>query len=313
MKMKRFNKNLVVIAIEIMVAAFVCVSMWGCTDVDFKWEESRSGAKVVGFVDDSLVMVGDYRCWSEITDRWNGEYIDLDGCGRERLCVYNYRVQEDGPRWCDSLSSEDMTGIFGGQMTDSVIWGGEVSKSVQLWKMGERPHEIKLKKMSEGCSVEFRISSLKQWLGGTFIGRSGESLAADGDTCNYAVLDTAAGTLTYKQLDKDLSWIKECNDVRAWGDDVYCLQKNSEKNGFFLEVNGLKKDTVFVVDVPNISELWNSFEFGFMGSMLYFGHNINSVDIDNKQIIIYPNVKATSALNYVDENDDNVNYEFFQE
>ena len=293
------------------VFAFAC--MWGCTDVDFKWEESRSGAKVVGFVDDSLVMVGDYRCWSEITDRWNGEYIDLDGCGRERLCVYNYRVQEDGPRWCDSLSSEDMTGIFGGQMTDSVIWGGEVSKSVQLWKIGERPHEIKLKKMSEGCSVEFRISSLKQWLGGTFIGRSGESLAADGDTCNYAVLDTAAGTLTYKQLDKDLAWIKECDDVRAWGDDVYCLRKNSEKNGFFLEVNGLKKDTVFVVDVPNISELWNSFEFGFMGSMLYFGHNINSVDIDNKHIIIYPNVKATSALNYVDENDDNVNYEFFQE
>ena len=268
MKMKRFNKNLVVIAIEIMVAAFVCVSMWGCTDVDFKWEESRSGAKVVGFVDDSLVMVGDYRCWSEITDRWNGEYIDLDGCGRERLCVYNYRVQEDGPRWCDSLSSEDMTGIFGGQMTDSVIWGGEVSKSVQLWKIGERPHEIKLTKKSEKCSAEFRISSLKLWLDGTFIGRSGESLAADGDTCNYAVLDTAAGTLTYKQLDKDLAWIKECDDVRAWGDNVICSVPGKHSLEGYILKN--EKDTLLAPLAFSKGIFW--------GNMIELRANICSLD-----------------------------------
>ena len=250
--------------LAVALTALACVSMWGCTDVDFKWEESRSGAKVVGFVDDSLVMVGDYRCWSEITDRWNGEYIDLDGCGRERLCVYNYRVQEDGPRWCDSLSSEGMTGIFGGQMTDSVIWGGEVSKSVQLWKIGERPHEIKLKKMSEGCSVEFRISSLKQWLDGSFIGRSGESLAADGDTCNYAVLDTVAGTLTYKRLDKDLAWIKECNDERAWGEDVYCVILDGEEGNSIIRKN--EKET--------IATPIKFFIGGFWGNMIKMNGNI---------------------------------------
>ena len=239
--------------LAVAITAFACMGMWGCSDVDFRWEPGRSGAKVVGFVDDSLVMVGDYRCWSEITDRWNGEYIDLDGCGRERLCVYNYRVQEDGPRWCDSLSSEDMTGIFGGQMADSVIWGGEVSKSVQLWKIGERPHEIKLTKKSEKCSAEFRISSLKQWLDGTFIGRSGESLAADGDTCNYAVLDTVAGTLTYKRLDKDLEWIKACDDVRAWGDDVFCMSWNDWHREGVLKKN--QRDSLSV-----------SFEFGMGGS-----------------------------------------------
>jgi len=237
----------------VVMAMLVCVGMWGCSDkVEFKWDESRSGAKVVGFVDDSLVMVGDYRCWSEFTNRWNGELVDIDGCGRERLCVYNYRVQEDGPRWCDSLSSENMTGIFGGQMTDSMIWGGEVSKSVQLWKIGERPHEIKLKKKSEGCSVEFRISSLKQWLDGTFIGRSGESLTATGDTCNYAVLDTVAGTLTYMRLDEDLEWIKVCNDVRAWGGDVCCMSWNNWHREGVLKKN--QHDTLSV-----------SFEFGIGG------------------------------------------------
>ena len=247
--------------LAVAITAFACMGMWGCSDVDFRWEPGRSGAKVVGFVDDSLVMVGDYRCWSEITDRWNGEYIDLDGCGRERLCVYNYRVQEDGPRWCDSLSSEDMTGIFGGQMADSVIWGGEVSKSVQLWKIGERPHEIKLTKKSEKCSAEFRISSLNQWLDGTFIGRSGESLAADGDTCNYAVLDTVAGTLTYKRLDKDLEWIKACDDVRAWGDDVFCMSWNDWHREGVLKKN--QQDSLSV-----------SFEFGmggFWGTIIELG------------------------------------------
>lgn len=220
----------------VALAALACVCMWGCSDDEtFKWDESRSGAKVVGFVDDSLVMVGDYRCWSEVTDRWNGEYIDTDGCGQERLCVYNYRVQEDGPRWCDSLLSENMTGMFGGQMTDSVIWGGEASKSVQLWKIGGRPHEIELEKSTEGCSVKFKISSLKQWLDGSFIGRNGESLLADNDTCNYAVLDTVKRTLIYRRLDKDLKWIKKCDDVRAWGDDVYCVILDEGGNSVVLK------------------------------------------------------------------------------
>ena len=266
-----------------VMTAFACICMWGCTDVDFKWDETHCGEKVVGFVDDSLVMVGDYRCWLETRDYWFALNEESSDCGRERLCVYNYRVQEDGPRWCDSLPDKKMTGIFGGQMTDSVIWGGEVSKSVRLWKIGERPHEIKL-----------------------------TSLAADGDTCNYVVLDTLLRVLIYKRLDKELEWIKTCDDVRAWGEDVYCLWKNDDKSGFYLEVNNQKKDSVLVANVPHTTDLWKSFEFGFMGDMLYFGHNINSIDVENKRIIIYPNIKATSAFNYVDENDSNVNYEFVQ-
>lgn len=266
--LKKFEIERLIVA---ALAALACVSMWGCSDVDFRWEPGRSGAKVVGFVDDSLVMVGDYRCWSEITDRWNGEYIDIDGCGRERLCVYNYRVQEDGPRWCDSLSSEDMTGIFGGQMTDSVIWGGEVSKSVQLWKIGESPHEIKLKKTTEECSVEFRISSLKQWFEGSFIGRSGESLAANGDTCNYAVLDTMTRTLTYKRLDEGLKWIKECDDVRAWGNEVYCVILDSEGEKSLVLKN--KQDTI---SAPRKFAIG-----GFWGDMIKLNGNICSIKDDS--------------------------------
>ena len=36
------------------------------------------------------------------------------------------------------------------------------------------------------------------------------------------MLDTVAGTLTFKRLDENLKWIQKCDDVRAWGDDVIC-------------------------------------------------------------------------------------------
>ena len=211
-------KRLLVVAL----AALACGSMWGCTDVDFHWSDKRSNAKIIGFVDDSLVMIGDYRYWSEITDEWNGGYSEIEGFGHERLCVYNYRVQEDGPRWCDSLDNENETGAFMGQITDSVIWGSGLPNSLKLWKIGEKQHEIKLAAEKNGCSVEFKVSSVKQWLEGRFIVRGGNSLNAGNDSCQYAVLDTLSRMLTYKRLDKDLEWIKVCDDVRAWGKDVYC-------------------------------------------------------------------------------------------
>ena len=254
-----------------VTAVLACICMWGCTDVDFRWEPGRSSESVIGFVDDSLVIVGDYRCWLEIRDSWIMASEESSGCGRERLCVYNYRVQEDGPRWCDSLPDKKMTGIFAGQMTDSVIWGGEVSKSVQLWKIGEKSHEIKIDKSIEGCSVEFRISSLKQWFDGTFIGRSGESLAADGDTCNYAVLDTVARTLTYKRLDKELAWIKTCDDVRAWGDDLYCLLLDEKEGNSVVLKNA--NDSIF-------APMEKIYEGHFSGNMIELGVRICSLITD---------------------------------
>ena len=86
-------------------------------------------------------------------------------------------------------------------------------------------------------------------------------MAADGDTCNYAVLDTVAGTLTYKRLDKDLEWIKACDDVRAWGDDVFCMSWNDWHREGVLKKN--QQDSLSV-----------SFEFGmggFWGTIIELG------------------------------------------
>ena len=233
-KMKKFGlrKMLAVLAV-----ALACVCMWGCSEDKVRWHEGFTGARIVGFVNDSLVMVG---CLQQRTESHEGTfepYWDVIEAGHERLCVYNYRVQENGPRWCDTLGEYNTTNAFRGQMTDSIVWGGDMPNSIRLWKVGETQHLINLKKITEGCSVEFGIGSVKQWLNGTFIARSDESLNAAGDSCQYAVLDTVAKVITYRQLNENLEWIKKCDDVRAWGEDVYCLKFDKEERTSSLFTN----------------------------------------------------------------------------
>lgn len=102
---------------------FACVGMWGCGDrVEFKWSDDRGTPLIAGFVDDSLVVAYDCREWLETTESWSiGDgYSEKSSCGHDRLLVYNYRVQEDGPRWTDSLTNKS-GGYRWYQLTDSVF------------------------------------------------------------------------------------------------------------------------------------------------------------------------------------------------
>ena len=242
--------------IAIAMTVLACVSMWGCGNTYYDWEDRRSSRRVVGFVDDSLVMVGDIRCWTKYEETilaMSDEDLG-SGCGHTRLCVYNYRVQEDGPRWCDSLDNTRDESTLLGQMTDSIVWGGNVPESIKLWKLGEKPHERKLRKIVEGCSVVFKASSIKQWYDKSFIVRGDNSLNAGGDSCQYAVLDTTQEIITYKRLDGNLEWIKKCDDVRAWGGDVYCFMPGKSAFEAVLLRNGA--DTIGVPLKFTIGDFW---------------------------------------------------------
>lgn len=261
-------KRLIVAAL----ATLACVGMWGCGDTYYDWEDRRSSRRVVGFVDDSLVMVGDIRCWTKYEETilaMSDEDLG-SGCGHTRLCVYNYRVQEDGPRWCDSLDNTRDESTLIGQMTDSIAWGGNVPESIKMWKLGEKPYERKLRKIVEGCSVVFKASSVKQWYDKSFIVRGDNSLNAGGDSCQYAVLDTTQGIITYKRLDDDLEWIKKCDDVRTWGGDVYCVILDDDGENSLV----LKNESV-VIPAPREFAIG-----GFWGDMIKLSGNICSINSD---------------------------------
>jgi len=269
----KMNKFGVEKLLDVLVIAFVCACMWGCSETTFEWDEKRSGAKVMGFVDDSLVMVEDYRCWSKYTNYANGSSDDDRGCENARLCVYNYRVQEDGPRWCDSLTGSYTNGMWDGQFSDSVIWGHlyvQRKNSISLWKIGEKPHTINLNRNLEGCSIVFRGNSVKEWIDGTFIVRNEKSLNAGGDSCQYAVMDTSLKTITYKRLEKNLEWIENCDDVRAWEKDVYCVILDDEGENSHVLKN--KNDTI---PTPRKFAIG-----GFWGNMIKMSGNICNINND---------------------------------
>ena len=217
-----------------VTAVLACVCMWGCSGKT-EWNNSFGGAEVVGFINDSLVIVYDSQGWHHDLGSFIQDHGDISGRGHQRLRVFNYRVQEDGPRWADTLDNDDIEDFnyVKGQLSDSVIWGGDPKSEVSFWKIGSKPHKMKVKKVFDGCSLDVRYTTkLRHWLDGKIL-VMGNTLNPDiegfnldslgSDYCQYAVLDTIQKVITYKRLNADLIWIKRCDDVRAWGDDVICL------------------------------------------------------------------------------------------
>lgn len=266
--------------------ALACVCMWGCGDLlredgekEFTGHYVKGNANVVGFIDDSLVIVYDFQYWNQ--DLADGTQIT--GTGKQRLRVFNYRVQEDGPRWADTL--DNMTEVYDyvkGQLSDSVIWGGNSRTSFSFWKLGEVPIVRGVRVNKEGCDVDYGVKSLRPWLNGTIVALGEESLNASGNSCQYAVLDTVLNVLTYKRLDANLKWIEECDDVRAWGMDVYCVILDKEEGNSVI----LKNENVSI-SVPRKFAIG-----GFWGNMIKLSGSVCSLsngDIDCSDVIWYGN------------------------
>ena len=252
--------------LAVLAVALACVCMWGCSDdVTFRWSDGRGSAEIAGFIDDSLAVVTDCREWYEDTETWNGGYYSDVSCGHDRMMVYNYRVQENGPRWSDSLTNKS-NGYHWYQMTDSVFWRWE-GENIFLWKVGEKAHEMRLSRKNDGCSESFKIDRIRQWLNGKFIAMGGK-FDADGENCQYAVLDTVEKTLAFKRLNEKLEWIKKCDDVRAWEKDVYCLVLNKENGNSFVLKNEV--DSIF-------APMEKLFEGRFSGNMMELGVRICSL------------------------------------
>ena len=252
-----------------LAAILVSVCLCGCAG-DVEWSDTfpKTAAQVVGFVDDSLVIVYDYQRWRRNLGSFIQDHGEESGIGHQRLRVFNYRIQEDGPRWADTLDNADVEDFnyVRGQLSDSVVWGGDPKATVSFWKIGEKPHKMKIRKIFSGCSIEIPYTAkLRTWLGGKIL-VIGNRLNSDtrgfdldslgSEYCQYAVLDTLQKTVTYKRLQGDLTWIKKCDDVRAWGDDVYCFMPGAHSFEAVLFRNGLDS-----IDIPikfSIGKFWGN-------------------------------------------------------
>ena len=264
-----------------VTAVLACVCMWGCSGKT-EWNNSFGGAEVVGFINDSLVIVYDSQGWHQDQGSFIQDHGDISGRGHQRLRVFNYRVQEDGPRWADTLDNDDIEDFnyVKGQLSDSVIWGGDPKSEVSFWKIGSKPHKMKVKKVFDGCSIDVRYTTkLRHWLDGKILvmgnrlnpdieGFDLDSLGSE--YCQYAVLDTIQKTTIYKRLDDDLRWIKKCDYVRAWGNDVYCVILDDKGENSLVLKN--ENDTILTPREFAIG--------GFWGNMVKLSGNICSMNDD---------------------------------
>ena len=260
-------KNIVSRLFAGLMLALACVSMWGCSswfdeDTHFEWAEHRTEKSIVGFIDDSLVIMYNVRNWYERTDE-DGDQVG-SGNGNQAIFIYNYRVQLDGPVFMDSLDNgmEENFNYGLGQLSDSIIWGGnvnhltnEMGNVYSFWKMGDKPYKVNVKENKDGCSVDFNVRKLRTWLDGKIYAQ-GNKLTRGGDSCQYAILDTVSKTLTYKRLKDGLKWIEKCDDVRAWDDNVYCFMSGERAFEAVLLRNG--KDTIEVPIKFTVGDFWGN-------------------------------------------------------
>ena len=277
-------------SIKVLAVLFACVCMWGCGDYfkesSHKEWDYRDLKKIVGFFDDSLVIVSDARRWHEISDE-NGDIVGLGSWGHHALYLYNYRVQENGPRWMDSLDNGFYDGFeyFRGQLNDSVIWGAD-GNQISFWKVYGKPYKIDVEKLKDGCQQDFDLTKLKTWFDGRFIAMNDMSLTYSGDSCQYAVLDTAEKTLTYKRLNKDLEWIGICEDVVVVNGDLDCLTMKDNSENAYLLVNGANRDTLPLGNLYLMGNLSKDVmkSTSFMGRILNVGNDLWYLNKD-KEII----------------------------
>ena len=248
--------------LAVLAVAFACVCVWGCGDDlerkwgPIEWSSPRTVGGVIGFIDDSLVIVSDWRHWSQEQDGFVYDGGTISGIGHQGLRVYNYRVQEEGPRWTDTLDNANTNGFtyLVGQLSDSIVWGGNGNNSFSFWKLGQKPVVMNVAVSKDGCNATFKHEKMRTWLNGKILLKG--PLGAGGDSCQYAVLDTIVKTLTYKRLDANLKWIEKCDDVRAWGDDVVCVILDDEGENSLVLKN--KDDTIPAPRKFAIGGLWGN-------------------------------------------------------
>lgn len=291
-----------------LVVALMCVCMWGCSDDlerkwgPIEWSSPRTVGGVIGFIDDSLVIVSDWRHWSQEQDGFVYDGGTISGIGHQGLRVYNYRVQEEGPRWTDTLDNANTNGFtyLVGQLSDSIIWGGNGNSSFSFWKLGQKPVVMNVLVTKDGCNATFKHEKMRTWLNGKILLKG--SLSAGGDSCQYAVLDTIAKTLTYKRLGLNLEWIKTCDDVRVWGGDVYCLMRQKSNWSVLLLVDNIVVDSIEF----DANRKYAVYPALFAGSMLHMGDYVCS--IANGKIMRNPYTKSLSDLMFVNADESTVKY-----
>lgn len=175
------------------------------------------------------------------------------------LHLVNYRSKQPVV-WADTVNWE--TNLIG-QVTDSMVYGGDLWNEIVLWKIGEKPKKIKPKwsgdcsyKLGKNTVPSFRV---RPWRDGKFLllgNTPTNKLRAD--TCQYAILDTTTSEAVLNRFNnKEEAWLSECRDIRYSDNQIICLQ--SAGGQIDIVVNGELSDSQNINGDLETIVLWGNY------------------------------------------------------
>ena len=230
MKMKRFNKSLVVVAIEIMVATFVCACMWGCSDDDYRRWGGRYEGTLVAIIDDSLALLTNSRGYEDCHDVFMGSEECERGGTNDGLFLVNYRKQLS-PYWGDTVDGK--INLIGGYYNDSSAFFSNAKNEFGFWKIGGQPKVVRKWNCEAPCRCDWRKYG-RPWIDGNVLLKMENQ-----SECPYAVLDTATGVMKKIEFTGEYAWLEGCDDITYIGRDVVCLRQRGDR---LCEIDFEKKD-----------------------------------------------------------------------
>jgi len=245
----------------------VIAGLVSCSRTEEWWDSERTVGWVVGIVNDSLALRTSHRTFHSQTGGMIFGMVSADASesysvkDNGGLHLVNYRSKQPVV-WADTVNWE--TNLIG-QVTDSMVYGGDLWNEIVLWKIGEKPKKIK-PKWSGDCAFKLRESSLpdfrvRPWRDGKFLllgNTPTKSIRAD--TCQYAILDTTTSEAVLNRFNnKEEAWLSECMDIRYSNNQIICLQINeSERKQLDIIVNGELSDSKKNNEEVQFTELWGN-------------------------------------------------------
>ncbi len=250
-----------------LYVTLVSLFLISCSRTEEWWDSERTVGWVVGIVNDSLALRTSHRTFHSQTGGMIFGMVSADASesysvkDNGGLHLVNYRSKQPVV-WADTVNWE--TNLIG-QVTDSMVYGGDLWNEIVLWKIGEKPKKIK-PKWSGDCAFKLRESSLpdfrvRPWRDGKFLllgNTPTKSIRAD--TCQYAILDTTTSEAVLNRFNnKEEAWLSECMDIRYSNNQIICLQINeSERKQLDIIVNGELSDSKKNNEEVQFTELWGN-------------------------------------------------------
>ena len=262
--MKRMKK-MGMIRQVIFSMLLVIAGLISCSGTEEWWDSERNVGWVVGIVNDSLALRTSHRTFHSQTGGAMFGMISADASesyivkNHGGLHLVNYRSKQPVV-WSDTVNWE--TNIIG-QVTDSMVYGGDLWNEIVLWKIGEKPKKIK-PKWSGNCAFRLRKSSIpdfrvRPWRDGKFLllGKTPTNQLR-ADTCQYAILDTSTSEAVLSRFNsEEEAWLSECRDIRYSNNQIICLQ--SAGGQIDTVVNAELSDSKNINGNLEFTELWGNY------------------------------------------------------